>query len=203
MRLKACLVAAGILLLFVSPAGAELTTGQWLLGGGGGLLVPTSDYHDVGKTGYNLGVRADYMVTPELAVGADLGYNRNDFSNDFVSLAELISGGTVEGHYTVMQYTAHATALLSPGQKVRPYFSAGAGIYNFKASVTASAFGFTVSGEDGETKGGVNGTVGMLIGAGTSAHVGIEASYHDIFTSGSSVTYANIRALVMFSVGGK
>ena len=143
------------------------------------------------------------MVTPELAVGADLGYNRNDFSGDFVTALELFSGGSVNGHYTVMQYTAHGTALLSPGQKVRPYFSAGLGIYNFKAAVTASALGLTVTGEDGETKGGVNGAVGMLIEAGTSAHVGIEASYHDIFTSGSSVTYANIRGLVMFSVGGK
>ena len=203
MRLKAYLVAVGMILLFVSPASAELTTGQWLVGGGGGLLLPTGDYHDLGKAGYNLGLRVDYMATPELAVGADLGYSRNDFSSDFVTLLELFSGGTAEGHYTIMQYTAHATALLSPGQKVRPYFTAGAGVYNFKASVTASALGTSVSGEDGETKGGVNGTVGMLIEAGTSAHVGIEASYHDIFTSGSSVTYANIRALVMFSVGGK
>ncbi len=203
MRLKACLVAAGILLLFVSPAGAELTTGQWLLGGGGGLLLPTGDYHDIGKTGYNLGVRASYFVAPEASVGVDLGYNRNDISDDVKTVLEFLNGTTVDGHYKVMQYTGQGTLYLARGQAVRPYFTAGGGLYHFKLTLTASVPGYSASAEGGENKGGIFGGAGVIFPAGSSTHIGVEATYHDIFTEGSSITYANIRALVMFSVGGK
>ncbi len=203
MGLKSCLVAVGILLLLASPAGAELTQGQWLVGAGGGLLLPTGDYHDIGKTGYNLGLRASYLIAPEASIGLDLGYNRNDIPDNVKSVLEFLSGTTVDGHYKVMQYTAQGTLYLAQGQAVRPYFTAGGGLYHFKLTLTESVPGYSASAEGGEDKGGIFGGAGVIFPAGSSTHIGIEATYHDIFTEGSSITYANVRALVMFSLGKK
>ena len=173
--------------------------GAVLLGASGGVLIPTGDYKDVGNTGFGAGVDVDYVLSPSGSIGVKLAYNRNDFSDEFKQALADTTGVPIDGHFTIMHYGVHGRLFLSPESKTRPFITIGGGFYNFK--VTAEAFGSF--GSDSETKGGINGGVGLLFDAGSSAHVAIQGTYHDIFTSESSTQYINAGVAVMFDLGKK
>lgn len=188
-----------ILLLCASSANAALSKGQWLVGPAAGLLVPVGDYKDAAKVGFGGGVDVDYVLSPGGSLGFNLAYNRNSFSDDLKAALSFVAGTPVDGHFTVIHYGAHGKLFLSPESTTRPYFTVGGGLYSFKGTVEALG----VSGSDSETKAGINGGVGVLFDAGTSAHVGVQGTYHDIFTSDSSTQYMNAAIVVLFDLGKK
>ena len=188
-----------ILLLCASPANAALSKGQWLVGPAAGLIAPVGDYKDASKIGFAGGLDADYVLSPSGSIGVNFDYNRNSLSDDLKASLADTTGVAVDGHFTVIHYGAHGRYFFSPGSKTRPYLTVGGGLYNFK--FTAEALGLSAS--DSETKAGINGGVGLLFDAGTSAHIGVQGTYHDIFTSESSTQYINATIVVLFDLGKK
>ena len=188
-----------ISILCASSANAALTKGQWLVGVDGGLSAPVGDFKDASKLGFGGGVDVDCVLSPSGSVGVNLAYNRNGLSDEIKAFIADTTGVAVDGHFTVMHYGVHGRLFLSPESKTRPYFTVGGGLYNFK--FTAEAQG--ISASDSETKAGINGGVGVLFDAGTSAHIGVQGTYHDIFTSDSSTQYINGHIVVLFDLGKK
>src|SRR5216117_1369932 len=188
-----------ISVLCASSANAALSKGQWLVGAAAGVLAPVGDYKDASKIGFRGGVDADYVLSPSGSLGVSFAYNRNSFSDDLKAALSFAAGTPVDGHFTVTHYGAHGKLFLSPESKTRPYFTVGGGLYSFKGTVEAQG----ASGSDSETKAGINGGVGVLFDAGTSAHVGVQGTYHEIFTSDSSTQYINAGIVVLFDLGKK
>ena len=199
MKPKYGYTTALILLLCASTANAALTKGQWLVGAAAGVSAPVGDYKDASKMGFGGAVDADYVVSPSGSVGVNFGYNRNGYSDDLKAAISALAGTPVDGHFTVMHYGVDGKLFLSPESKTRPYFTVGGGFYNFKATASAQGYSFSTS----ETKGGINGGVGVLFDAGTSAHVGVQGTYHDIFTPDKSTQYINATVVFLFDLGKK
>ena len=199
MRARTGYVAILVLLLWAPSANAALSKGQWLLGASGGLLIPVADFKDVGATGFGLSADADYVLGPSGSIGANVAYNRNGFSNDLKTAIQLATGLPIDGHYTVMHYGAHGRFFLAPESKTKPFIAVGGGLYNFKA--TATLYG--ASSSNSETKGGINGGLGLLFDAGRSAHAGIQGTFHNIIVDGPDVQYINAAAVLLFDVGRK
>jgi hypothetical protein len=69
-RLNLALPAVALMCaLATSPGHAA----AWL-GGTVGVGLPTSDFGDAFKSGWNLGATGDYMLAPMWGLGGDLGY---------------------------------------------------------------------------------------------------------------------------------
>jgi len=199
MKPRTGFVVVLMLLLWASSANATLSKGQWLLGPSAGLLIPVGDYKDIGKTGFGLSAEADYVLSPSGSIGAVVAYNRNGWSDDFKKALQMTTGLPIDGHYTVMHYGARGRFFLAPEGKTKPFIAVGGGLYNFK--VTAKLYGSSAS--DSQTKGGINGGLGLLFDAGTSAHVGVQGTFHDVLTDGSDLKYINATAVLLFDVGKK
>lgn len=200
MKAKHGFVALSMLVLCASSANAAaLSKGQWLVGADAGLIFPVGDFQHAGKVGFGGSVDADYVLSPGGALGVTFTYNRSSYSDDLKAALSYLAGVPVDGHFSVIHYGAHAKIFLSPETKTRPYFTVGGGLYSFKATFEAQG----VSGSDSETKPGINGGAGLLFDAGTSAHVGVQGTYHDIFTTNSSTQYVNAGIVVLFDLGKK
>ena len=115
------------------------------LGIGGGAVVPTGSMADVGKTGYNATLSAQFKPAASPLGLVDGFYNRFAFDG-------------IDGHSRIIGGTANALFNL-PGAVAHPSLIGGVGVYNMQA--TLDGFG---SGSD--TKFGFNGGLGLDLGVG-------------------------------------
>lgn len=181
MKLLAKGVAAfAVGILLSAPAlhaqGAEVSVG-------GGVSVPTGDFDDFAKLGWQ-GTAAVSFVPQNLPVGFQIDGTYSQFSDEspFDIKDQLIYGtGNVVYKFKV-----------SEDSRFRPYLIGGGGVYNIKPK------GDDVpSGTGDVTKFGINAGAGFDFKAG-AAGLFIEGRFHDIFTEGSNTQFIPITAGVRF-----
>ena len=153
----------------------------------GGLVLPTGDFGDGFKTGFQGlgGVNFGLSGLP-FAIRVDGFYGQNNVDEDAVGPCDgcktKFFGGLVGGQYNIGGGT-------SP---VHPYILAQVGMTN--AKFTASGF------SDSETKFTFGGGAGLMFGMG-SAHVFVEGKYLSVQTSGGSTSKIPILVGVQFGGG--
>ncbi len=178
-------VVAGLAIagaMFTSAAEAQGVS----FGIGGGLSMPAGSYSfdegsisasDVFKNGYHGQLSAQFSAGLPFALRVDGMYHNMDMKQDLDISMQTIAG-VVNGILPVL-----------PAGQVRPYLSAGVGMYNVKLS----GYGESVA----ETKAGFNGGAGLSVQlAGLRTFV--EGRYHHISTSGEAQKMIPVTVGVMF-----
>jgi hypothetical protein len=152
---------------------------------GGGVGIPTGDFDNGVKTGWN-GLAALSFVPNGWPVGLqfDGQYQQYKFEGS-ESLHErfLIGTGNV-----VFKFKT------SEGSTFRPYLIGGPGIYNLKSTGT-NDLGTELEG--GHTEFGLNAGAGFDIKAG-GVGLFVEGRFHNVFTSGSDTQFIPITAGIRF-----
>ena len=163
-------------------AGARTASAQvsspFHFGIGGGVSLPQSDASNDFKAGFH-GQAMVGLSVPVLPVGlrGDFVYHQMSGKNGLDADLKVLGGG-VNVMYDL------------PGVMVKPYLSAGLGMYNAKVDAGAA-------GSASETKVGFNGGAGIKFNL-TGFNTLLEARYYSIQTSGSSTTFVPITFGIMF-----
>ncbi|MDQ2767285.1 MAG: porin family protein [Gemmatimonadota bacterium] len=153
-----------------SAAAQEVSRSPIQFGVMGGATIPTGDFKDFVKTGWNAGALLNFgFANSPVALRVDGLWNQMNYK-DFSPVKLRVIDAT-------------ADAVFSFGSKspAQFYVLGGAGVYNFKNTGSNDNFDFSTKTQ---TKFGLNGGVGVKFTAGPVAPF-VEARYHYIF-SGSS-----------------
>ena len=177
------LLALASLLLLAAPiqfAKAQFTS----LGVAAGASIPTGDYKDVVKTGYNGYLTLD-IHAPLSPVGLRLDgmFNSLDVSGNAISTSEK-----------AQIWAATANIVIHPTDLVvaHPYLIGGLGYYH--ASFTGQPFGFSVPAEN---KMGFNAGAGVAIPL-TGFRAFVEDRYHQLLGSDQHVHFIPVSFGVSF-----
>jgi opacity protein-like surface antigen len=188
--LKRSVVSAAVLaLVLVAP---QARAKDWSINFSGGMAAPVSDFKDAAKTGFVVGLGADFTAKPNVALGLDGTFVSNDASDtnpDNTAKAEILQGG---GH---VKYTFP----MASESNLAPYLIGGLGAYNVKAKSD-------VFQEVSKTKFGARGGIGLMYKTSPKIGIGIESDYNWIDTSDSatnakSTTYVGVRAGITVAMG--
>jgi opacity protein-like surface antigen len=194
-RLKLALPAVALMCaLAASPGQAAI----WL-GGSGGVGMPTSDFGDAFKSGWNIAATGDFMLTPMWGIGGDLGYMAHNAKDEVNDAATAFFGVPTEITTHAMQYTAHATFVPPVAGNIRPYLQAGVGAYSATFKVDAGG----ASADESKTKFGWNGGGGVLFETSPTMALGVDAHYHNVDTKddfGANFTWFAINGRIMFKL---
>jgi hypothetical protein len=179
------MVGAGLLtLLIASAAQAQEAAGTAVeFGVGGGVAVPTGDFDEFFKLGWQ-GTALVSIVPATLPVGFQVDGTFSRFSDDTPDdVKEQIIYGTANVVYNFQT---------AEGSRFRPYLIGGGGVYNvdFKGDNVGP-------GVESTTKFGINAGAGFNFSAG-SAGLFIEGRFHDVFTEGSNTQFIPITVGVRF-----
>jgi opacity protein-like surface antigen len=160
---------------------------------GGGISVPTGDYRDALKNGFNgQGSIIFNLAGLPLALRADLNYNRFDVKQEAIDVpgAPTLDDVTQQ----VLGGLANITIPFNLGP-VAPYITAGLGAFNVKTN-----FGDGYSGDsESETKFAINGGAGLSIRLfGASAF--IEARLNNVYTERGAITTQELKDLQFIPV---
>lgn len=167
------LVTALLLLVPATPAHAG---GGWLIDANAGLGIPISDFGDLWKTGPLVGASVGYALTPQLAVGVDGSYMKNNPSKDFAAALALSSA---DDEFTFVHYGVHGKWIAPMSEdRVSPYLVAGLGFYGVKEHYVEPTF----SEETTQTAFGLRGGAGFNWMVGTSWGLAFEGDYHHVAT---------------------
>lgn len=153
----------------------------------GGMTVPTGDAADGLKTGYHGQALLQFNPGLPFALRVDGMYHSMDFEGGGGD-ARVIAG-------VLNAMFPFGTA----GGQVRPYASAGVGVYNLKANFDNDLFGAFIVGEGSSstTRIGLNGGLGLRFQlSGLSTFV--EARFHNIFTEDDSTQLIPVTVGLMF-----
>jgi hypothetical protein len=175
-RIVSIAVAAGAALALT----AATAQAQVALGVGGGLSIPTGDFGDAAKTGWNALANVGYNMPSGLGVRGDFFYGQHSFKGGLDAKWKL-AGGLGNLLYNF------------PGKStVTPYVMGTVGFVNLKASATGASAS--------ETKITFGGGGGVKFKAGTDASIFAEARYLTINTSGSNANFIPITVGVSFGL---
>jgi hypothetical protein len=163
----------GFALLASSSASAqEVSRSPIQFGVMGGATLPTGDFKDLLKTGWNAGALLNFgFANSPVALRVDGSWNQFNFKNV----------DTGSPHFRVLDATADAVFSFGSKSPAQFYVLGGAGVYNFKVTGSDNNFDFS-SGSS--TKFGLNGGVGVKFTAGPVAPF-VEARYHYVFSGDS------------------
>lgn len=201
------ITSAALLLLLASSASAQNVT----FGLTAGASIPTGDYGDAYKSGFEGGVMADWWMSPQLAFGLDVAGNfqtaKDDLNAYYTDVSDALGGTsnvTLKG--SVIQFTAHAKLKFPMQGASAPYVQAGLGGYNARSKLDGGVFdGHT----DSVTKFGFNAGAGFDFFATPAMSLGVAGNFHDItdaFTDSSgdkrSAQYFQVGAVLTFSTSG-
>jgi len=154
------------------------------VGIGAGVTLPTGDYSECCKSGWNAGGFLQYRQ-PDQVVGlrVDLQYHGNDMKDEFLLTLGATPGTTGSG--TILFGGAAGVLEVAPQESsVGWYLLAGGGIYQFELSVNES--GISVS--DSQTKFGFNAGAGLKFRVG-GASLYVESRYHGVKVEDSNITF--------------
>jgi opacity protein-like surface antigen len=177
-----------------------------------GAAIPTGDYGDAYKTGFQGGVTGDWWVSPAYALGVDVNGNfhnaKDDLNRYFTDVSDALGGTSdVTLKATVVQFTAHAKFKVPmSGNGASPYVQAGLGGYNARSKLEGGVFdGHT----DSVTKFGFNVGAGIDVPMSPAMSIGVIGAFHDItdaFTDSSgekkSAQYVQVGAMLTFMTNG-
>ena len=198
---KGCVLLAAALLMARSTALAQ--GGQPGTGGsgsnrpirfafGGGVSVPTSDYKDALKNGFNgQGSLIFNLGGFPLALRADLNYNKFSFK-DRPSFGGTPSSQLIEGNTQILGGLANITIPFAMGP-VTPYVMAGLGAFNVKSEITSGLTGGQ-SDPDSETKFGINGGVGLALRL-FGANAFIEGKLQNVYTDKGLIDKSTVQII--------
>jgi Outer membrane protein beta-barrel domain len=170
-RIVSVMAAAGIALAL----GTTAANAQVSLGVGGGITLPTGNFKDGAKTGWNGVAVVGYSLPSGVGVRGDFYYGEHKAKVG--SAKAKLAGGLGNVFY------AFQTA-----GSVKPYIIGSAGMMNAKAP------GFS------ETKFTWGGGAGIKFKAGSDASIFVEGRYLSISTSGDKTNIIPISAGVSFGL---
>jgi hypothetical protein len=136
----------------------------------GGATIPTGDFNNLVKTGWNAGALLNFgFSNSPVALRVDGSWNQMNYK-DFSSVKLRLIDATADAVFSF--------GTQSPAQF---YVLGGAGVYNFKNTGDNNNFDFSTGTQ---TKFGLNGGVGVKFTAGPVAPF-VEARYHYVFSGDS------------------
>lgn len=178
--MKRILTGAAVLGLTVLASGAiaaqeVVSRSPIQFGVMGGATIPTGDFDNVLKTGWNAGALLNFgFSNSPVALRVDGSWNQMNYKDFSPVKLRLIDA------------TADAVFSFNTKSPAQFYLIGGAGVYNFKSTGHNDNFDFS-SGST--TKFGINGGLGLKFTSGPVAPF-IEARYHYVF-SGESFNNGN------------
>jgi hypothetical protein len=174
--------AAALALGMLLSAPAARAQAQFSLGGG--LSIPTGDFDDAAKLGWQ-GMAAVSFVPQNLPIGFQFDGNYSQFSDETpLDIKDQLIYGT--GNVVYRFSTAEES-------RFHPYLIAGGGVYNVKLKGDDVPTGF----DDSQTKFGINAGAGFDFSAG-AAGLFIEGRFHNVFTDGPNTQFVPINVGVRF-----
>ena len=198
------LMIVGVIVMALVPlANAGMNKGDIVAGPTAQVGLPVGDFGDAADVGFGFGAIGDYMVTNNVAIGADVVYNFFSASTD---------GFQSEGvdvkidDFKVLQIGAHAKMYFNPMENTNPFVFAGLALYNSKGGGSASVEIPGVGTFDGSASGsstdfGVNAGGGAQFKAGEKMRLAAQAHVHMILSDPSS-TYIGAALSLLFGIGG-
>jgi len=184
----------------VMSAGVANAGVNWI-GLTGGAGIPTGDYHNAATTGWHLGATGTHMLDKQWGVGADLGYHAWGGSSDANAAAVLLGGPGSKFNWSAFQATAHGVMAFPTQGEMKPYVTAGLGLYDVSAKLHTSSSG-DASASKNEL--GYNFGGGMDFGTTHNMKWGVAGTYHIIPASkdlGSDVNFFSLGLNVLWGQG--
>jgi opacity protein-like surface antigen len=191
-RLAVMLFASTVLFATTSAQAGVLVSHQ--LGLEAGTSLPSGDFGDVAKSGYNIGVVYQAGL-PVFGFGAELKYHSWSATDDLNALAETTFGSGSEFKHSAWQYAAYGTYSLPIPSPVKPYAKVGMGAFSPSLKLESP----TGSTSSSETKLGLFAGVGADFGApGMPMKFGVSTMYNRL--KDSSADFFSVNARVMWSL---
>ena len=187
MKKMTLLLGAAALVMSVGVANA----GSNWIGLSGGAGIPTGDYNKAASTGWHLAATGTHMIDGQWGVGADLGYHAWGGSSDANAAAVAAFGPGSEFNWSAFQATAHGVMAFPTKSEMKPYATAGVGLYDITSRLKSPA------GNDHVSKNelGFNVGAGMDMGTRHNMKWGVAGTYHIIPASsdlGSNVDFFSL-----------
>lgn len=146
-----------------------------------GIGVPSHDFRSYATAGTLIGGTAWVELSPEFALGVDLGGHSwgGSYTSD-ASASALLSTALntpvlASVHWGAFQATLQARLMYPRTSQLRPYLLAGAGLYRAKVEVTNS---LTRPGVNDSKQFGFNAGAGCLVTSRDGIGVGVNAVLH-------------------------
>ena len=197
------------LLLSLVVFSSAFAAGEMTFGVAGGVAMPTGDFGDMAKMGFQAGVFGDYGINEQFALGLSVDYVKPGVKDGYIALLEYdasyLAGTpvTVEASMSIIPITVYGKWMPPMKGNVAPYVVAGGGYYMMKFDAKVSVAGATGSGSETVNKPGFFGGVGVDFKANPQVKVGVFARAHDILIEGPSTMYFNAGVSVGFGMASK
>jgi len=199
---KSALLVAALALLVLVPS-AHAAKGDWKISLLGGISVPTGDFSkklaDGGlgaKLGFAGGPSIDYMITDQVAIGADMHYLQNSLNSDERDLLRTIDP-TIDLKYKQIGGAAHVKYWIPMNDTpMNVYLVGGAGFVNFKAEASAQGVSASVS----ENKFAAFGGVGLGANVTEKVSLGIQSDFTYVKWEGTSTPSFGVKGGVTFNI---
>ncbi|PYP44179.1 MAG: hypothetical protein DMD42_08485 [Gemmatimonadetes bacterium] len=197
--------ACGLVFVSVMAATAPAQAIHPHYGIGGGLSIPTGDFHaDANGDGYNAGWEGmallGFKLPGQSAVGVrfDVTYGENAANDKLKADLTATVGAPTDSKVKLLGGTVDLTYEFGTSSPAKAYLLAGIGVYNTKLTVTSG----NVTADTSKTKFTWNGGAGLSYGM-RGAALFVEARYYNISSpfGGTDLRYIPIIAGVRF--GGK
>lgn len=198
MRCKAAILGVALLTAVAGTANA----GSDFIGLSGGLGMPTGDYSNAAANGWQIGATGNHMLNDQWGIGGDLAYHAWGGSKDANAAAELAFGPGSKFNWSAIQATAHAVMAFPTQSNVKPYATAGLGLYNMGLKFTSP------SGNVSTTKAefGFNVGAGMNFITSSNMRWGVQGTYHIVPAKndlGADVNFFQVGLNVLWGLGNR
>ncbi len=177
-RVTSVLAAAGLaLVLGAGSAQAQ----SFVVGFGGGAVIPQGDLADVANTGWHGAAMAWYILPSNLGFRADALYAQ--VPGDEAALG-------VDGKFKLFAGVGNVSYMIKGSKSITPYLIGSLGY-------------FSVKFEDGDSESdlGFGGGAGILINVGPKMKIAIEGRYISIQSDPSKTNLIPITAAIAFPIG--
>src|SRR5262245_14093360 len=134
MKFKAAILAVG--LVAMTACGASASSGTFSIGPTFGASLPMGNYGDNAKTGWHAGAICDYNMNSGWSIGATAAYHSWGASD-----ALNPPGSGISASWSAIQFTPQTSYHFHTTGTMKPYATAGVGLYDVK--LKASAGGVT------------------------------------------------------------
>ena len=187
----------------VACASVANAQNNWI-GVTGGAGMPTGNYSDAAATGWQLGATGTHMLDKQWGIGADVAYHGWGGSDAANAAAVAAFGPGSDINWHALQLTGHALMSFPTKSDMKPYVSAGAGLYDVSSKLSSPTGDATAS----KNEFGFNVGAGMDMNASKKGNMkwGVAGNYHIVPASsdlGSDVDFFTLAVNVLWGEGGK
>jgi hypothetical protein len=189
---KVGILVLALVMFFVAATAAQELAGKFAFTPQGGIGLPVGDFADSdttnakrggATTGFGLGGNVEYYFSENVSAGAKFTYNR--FGLDEETFADRLMGGTVDGHYSVLEFGAFTRFIFTSQSPTRVYGRAGLLFGKVKLTGDYTVMDSTFEGEaDIAWSLGLEGGVGAMHMMKENMGIFGEITYTTLFTDG-------------------